>query len=263
MQGALAGITETDIAHYLAATPEFFERHAGLLASLQLVSPHSHRTVSLQERQMELLRERIKGLERKIMDMIRAGQENMVLSDRMHRWTRALMLARSASLLGQVLIEQLRHEFMVPQVALRVWRYAPEHAHLPWAQPVSEDLKTFAASLSQPYCGANMDFEAARWFEDGGEHTQSMAMVPLRLGRAGGECYGLLVLGSPDVTRYQADMGVEFLEQLGEIASAALGRLMVSERAALQPQDPERPSGFTPSRLPVLQAVDLSDGPSL
>ena len=86
------GITEDDIAGYLANTPGFFERHADLLASVQLTSPHGSRAVSLQERQMEMLRERIKGLERKIMEMIRYGQDNMAISDRLHRWTRSVML---------------------------------------------------------------------------------------------------------------------------------------------------------------------------
>jgi uncharacterized protein YigA (DUF484 family) len=63
--------------NYLANTPGFFERHAELLASIQLTSPHGQRAVSLQERQMEMLRERIKGLERKIIEMIRHGQENL------------------------------------------------------------------------------------------------------------------------------------------------------------------------------------------
>ena len=50
-------ITEDDIANYLANTPDFFQRHAELLAAVQFTSPHSHRTVGLQERQAELLRE--------------------------------------------------------------------------------------------------------------------------------------------------------------------------------------------------------------
>jgi uncharacterized protein YigA (DUF484 family) len=54
-------ITEDDIADYLANTPDFFERHAGLLAAVQLTSPHGQRAVSLQERQAELLREKIRG----------------------------------------------------------------------------------------------------------------------------------------------------------------------------------------------------------
>ena len=77
------GITEADIANYLAQTPGFFERQAELLASIQLTSPHGQRAVSLQERQMEMLRERIKGLERKIVEMIRHGQENSAIADRL------------------------------------------------------------------------------------------------------------------------------------------------------------------------------------
>ena len=42
------GITEDDIAGYLANNPGFFERHAELLASVQLSSPHGARAVSLQ-----------------------------------------------------------------------------------------------------------------------------------------------------------------------------------------------------------------------
>ena len=53
-------ITEDDIANYLANTPDFFQRHAELLAAVQFTSPHSHRTVGWQERQAELLREKIR-----------------------------------------------------------------------------------------------------------------------------------------------------------------------------------------------------------
>jgi hypothetical protein len=55
-------ITEDDIANYLANTPDFFERHADVLGTVQLTSPHGKRAVSLQERQAEMLREKIKGL---------------------------------------------------------------------------------------------------------------------------------------------------------------------------------------------------------
>ena len=65
-------------------------------------------------------------------------------------------------------------------------------------------------------------FEASKWLEDG-THITSLALIPLH---HGGACYGLLVLGSPDATRYTADMGVDFLLQVGDIASAALARLL-------------------------------------
>jgi uncharacterized protein YigA (DUF484 family) len=218
------GITEDDIADYLAHTPAFFERHAELLATVQLTSPHGQRAVSLQERQMEMLRERIRGLEKKIVEMIRNGQDNVAIADRLHRWTRALMLTSDAGHLPDVLLRELQQQFLVPQTGLRVWGVDPAHQGAAFAGDVSEDLKSFAGSLTQPYCGANNGFEAVRWLDDA-TTTASVALVPLR--RAPSEPpFGLLVLGSPDPTRYSADMATDFLVRLGEVAGAALSRLL-------------------------------------
>ena len=218
------GITEDDIAGYLANNPGFFERHAELLASVQLSSPHGARAVSLQERQMEMLRERIKGLEKKIMEMIRFGQDNMSIADRLHRWTRTVLYTHQPVMLVPVMLHELQHQFMIPQAAVRVWGASPEHADLPCARPVTDDMRIFATSLVAPYCGANSGFEAAGWFEEP-ETVQSIALIPLRPAHAH-QAFGLLALGSPDPARYSPDMGVEFLQQVGDIAGAALTRLL-------------------------------------
>lgn len=216
------GITEQDIADYLAHNPAFFERHAELLSTIQLASPHGQRAVSLQERQMQMLRERIKGLEHRIVDMIRHGQENVTLSDRLDRCMRSLLRTQDAAALPSILTAQLQHEFMIPQVALRVWDVGSAFSGELFAREVGEEVRSFASGLTVPYCGVNTGFEAARWLEE--SHTiQSVAMIPLR--EAAGRVVGLMVLGSPDPTRYSADMGTEFLSRLGELASAALTRL--------------------------------------
>lgn len=223
----IEGITEDDIANYLAQTPGFFERHAELLSSIQLTSPHGQRAVSLQERQMEMLRERIKGLEHRIMDMIRNGEDNLGIADRLHQWTMRLLLTADPAALPQVLLDDLRERFMIPLATLRLWGTAPAFVELPATQAVSEDAKSFASSLSLPYCGANVGFEATAWLDDP-TSVRSMAMVPLRRGDAH-EAFGLLVLGSPDPTRYAAQMGTEFLSRIGEIAAACLARLLAKE----------------------------------
>ena len=215
------GITENDIAQYLANNPSFFERQAELLASIQLTSPHGQRAVSLQERQMEMLRERIKGLEMKIVEMIRHGQENLSLADRLHRFTRGVLTTHDPAALPARMVALLKYEFMIPQVAIRLWGAGGAADGAGWAAPVSDDVRSFAASLSQPYCGLNAGFEAAGWLDDPAT-VMSLAMVPLREGDAS---FGLLVLGSPDATRYAADMGTEFLQRIGDLAGAALTRL--------------------------------------
>ena len=222
------GITETDIANYLANTPGFFERHAELLGSVQLTSPHGQRAVSLQERQMEMLRDKIRGLEGKIIEMIRHGQDNVTIADRLHRWTRALLLTAKPADLPELLVRELMHQYMIPQAGIRVWGAASAFDALGFARPVSADVKVFTASLTHPYCGVNSGFEAAQWLDEPAS-AKSMAMVPLRSenpGIAAAGAFGMLVLASPDPTRYTAEMGTEFLVRIGEIASAALSRVL-------------------------------------
>ncbi len=216
-------ITEDDIADYLANTPDFFVRHASLLGAVQLTSPHGNRAVSLQERQAELLREKIKGLELKAAEMIRHGQENTAIADRLQRWTRELLLTREARELPVVAAREIAAQFLVPQVAIKVWGVSPEFAVEPYAQGASDDAMAFASSLTLPYCGANPGLEAAQWLEDP-QAAASLALIPLRAGAAP-EAFGLLVLASADAQRFAADMGTDFLERIGALTSAALSRL--------------------------------------
>lgn len=173
---------------------------------------------------MEMLRERIKGLEKKIVEMIRNGQDNAAIAERLHRWTRALMITAKATELPEVLVRELKQQFLIPQAGIRVWGVAEPFKALPFAQGASDDARSLAASLSIPYCGANTGFEAARWLDDPAS-VASMAMVPLRA-VGGGAAFGLLIVGSPDPTRYSAAMGTDFLQRIGEIASAGLARLL-------------------------------------
>ena len=221
------GITEADIANYLANTPAFFDRHAELLASVQLTSPHGQRAVSLQERQMEMLRDKIRGLEGKLIEMIRHGQENTSIAERLDRWTRGLLQNAHPAELPGAMVRELMHQFMIPQAGIRVWGAAPAFAAQAFAQPVGDDLKAFAHSLTEPYCGVNAGFEATQWLEAPAE-ARSMALIPLRAEAADPATtppFGMLVLASPDPTRYAAEMGTEFLSRIGAIASAALSRV--------------------------------------
>ena len=219
-------ITEDDIANYLANTPDFFLRHAELLAAVQFTSPHSNRAVGLQERQAELLREKIKSLEQSIMEMIRHGSENVMLSDKILRWARSLLMVTDLHALPASIEQDIQVQFSVPQVGIRLWGVAPEYAGLPAAQAVSEDAKVFASSLTEPFCGLNTGFEAVGWLQDATTVT-SLALIPLRGGATGSmtPAFGLLVLTSPDPHRFHSGMGTDFLARIGELVSAATSRL--------------------------------------
>jgi uncharacterized protein YigA (DUF484 family) len=219
-------ITEDDIANYLANTPDFFLRHSELLAAVQLTSPHSNRAVSLQERQAEMLREKIKLLEVRIMDMIRHGNDNVLLSDKILRWARGLLLVPQAHTLPGLIAQDIKDQFSVPQVSLRLWGLASEYADADFVQSVSDEAKLFASSLAEPFCGLNTGFEVVAWL-DKPAAASSLALIPQRSGDAGSTApaIGMLVLASMDAQRFHSAMGTEFLARIGEVASAALSRL--------------------------------------
>lgn len=222
-QNAMNPITEDDIANYLSNTPDFFERHAQLLSQVQLTSPHGNRAVSLQERQAEMLREKIKALEHRVMDMVRHGTENVVTADRLQRWTKGLLTTRDPRSLPVQIASQLQALFMVPQTAIKIWDCDSVYLGEPYAQWVSDDVKALATSLTAPYCGLNAGFEAANWLAEP-QAAVSISLIPLR-GEPAAPAFGLLVLASPDAHRFNAEMGTDFLERIAELASGALSRL--------------------------------------
>ena len=212
------------VADYLSDNPHFFEEYSELLAKIRLTSPIGGRAVSLQERQMEVLREKIKAMELRLVELIRIGEENDVIARKFQAWTSSLLMARNDVDLPHTVISGLQAIFAVPHATLRMWRVAGDYSHTWFAAEVSDDAKLFCNGLTAPFCGPNNDFEAATWIEDA-VSIQSLAMLPLRQPDAP-EAFGLLVLGSPDPDRFRTDMATDFLAQIGATASAALACLL-------------------------------------
>ena len=217
-------ITEDDIALFLVNTPGFFERHAEVLASVQLTSPHGQRAVSLQERQAEMLREKIRHLELKSAEMIRYGHENVAIADHLHAWSCALLKVREPAELPACMLQGLSDIFQVPQAALRLWSPSGAVVPEPWQAGVTPDVQAFAQSLEVPYCGGNPGLDVVQWL-DQPQAAASVALLPLRPA-VGAPAFGLMLLASHDERRFHSQMGTAFLQRMADLASAALGRLV-------------------------------------
>jgi uncharacterized protein YigA (DUF484 family) len=234
-----------DVADYLEQHPEFFEQHAALFAQLTVPHPHGGRAIPLAERQMITLREKNRALELKVAELMRHGQENDAIAERLARWTRLLLLQRSPRLLPETLTGSLEEIFAVPHVALTLWEASDEYADDARAADASPALIDYVGTLTAPYCGAvhgavsavlplfrasaqpalaepTTDGAAA----DGADaDIRSVALIPLRRG-ASLVPFGLLALGSADARRFHEGMGTDFLARIGENSSAALTRLV-------------------------------------
>ena len=207
-----------DVAEYLKSHPEFFDQHADLLQAVTLPHPHGGRAISLSERQMLALREKIKALELRLAELVRFGQENDAILER-------LLLQRQARALPDALQNSLAEIFTVPQVALRIWDASDDFTDLAATRPVAPEVRTLADQLRLPYVGASAPAYALAIDLLDGPAVESIALLPLRRGAAPA-AFGLLVLGSPDARRFHGGMGTEVLARIAETASAALTRLL-------------------------------------
>ncbi len=212
------------VAQYLTEHPNFFEEHAGLLGDIKLSSPLTGRAVSLQERQMEVMRDKYKALELRMSDLMRLASENEAIANKFHQWTQVLLQAEDHGSMPHAVASGLKSCFDVPQATLRLWGTAPDYAEEWFVRGVSEDARLFANSLLAPYCGSNKDFEAVRWLDDA-SGIESTVIIPLR--QPGTKsAFGLLIMGSTDPARFTAMMGTDFLAHIGETSSTALAWLL-------------------------------------
>jgi len=214
-----------DVAQFLQANPDFFERYAELLNHLYVPHPLGGRAISLTERQMLTLRDKNRQLEAKLAELIAFGEENDAISEKIHRLAVGLVAAETFQAVIHLLNFHLRDDFAVPHVALRLWDKPAEIEDLPEFAAVSEELQVFAETLSRPYCGSTAGFGTASWFGEHSAHIRSQALIALR---NGGGTIGMVALGSEDAQRFYSDMGTLYLERLGEMVSAALARVTKS-----------------------------------
>src|SRR3954468_3482805 len=134
-RGLAAGQTDEErIERYLSLNPDFFERHQPLLARLRLPHMRTGSTISLVERQVEVLREQKTDADRRLAEFIAVARANDQLADRIHRFTRRLLRASSAVEALGSLEASLREDFdafhsvlllTAPLETLRAVNYEP------------------------------------------------------------------------------------------------------------------------------------------
>ena len=205
-----------DIAIFLRSNPKFFDQHPELLEKIHVPHPHGGRAIPLSERQTLALREKVKLAEGRLAELIRFGEENDAISEKVQRLAVAMLGARDLGALLHSLGFHLREDFAVPHVALRVWGKALP-AELDAARPVDEAQKRHAETMGGPQCGPAGGNPFVGWFGEAAEHVRSLALVPL----GDTKTFGLLALGSEDAQRFFPDMGTLYLRRIGELCAAA------------------------------------------
>ncbi len=183
---------EALVAEWLLATPGFFERHADLLAEIQLKNPHGDRAISLQERQLGVLRQQNQALNQRLSDMLRFGSQNDKTQGLMIQWLANLLSAKSEADVRAAITSGLAKIFDIEQVDL-----------------LDGENDNFCGSAEQASDAIKAHLK---------EEMKSLALVnlaPLNV---------QILLASRNVEKFTSDMGRVYLDQIGELALAALTR---------------------------------------
>lgn len=211
------------VAEYLEQNPDFFGRHADLLSKLEL-NHESGAAVSLIERQVYVLRDKNQRLESKLQELVTLARENEQLSRNILQLVVDLLWSEDLESLLSAVVDVMRHEFQVDFASVHLvtddkalceekpqWYLHKEDSRYESIRSVVE--------ANRPLCGRLTREQINCMFADYQDEINSAALIPL----VSGGVLGYIGLGGQSEQRFTPAMATSFLNQIGELVSAAIG----------------------------------------
>lgn len=212
-------LTAQEVADFLQQNPGFFKDHADVFLSMEIEDGASGGTLSLAQRQVLDLRNKLKKQDFHLKELSLYAMENQHISQSLMQWCVYMLAEDEASFLPQLCVDSLEHCFEGLKVAIKLWpcpEYVPPHFG-----GASQEVKDYVQQLEQPYCGKNYPECINSWFDS---EPGSVAILPLDDESTD---IGVLVFASEDPEHFQEDMGISFLLIISALAGAALSRTML------------------------------------
>lgn len=217
-----AELSEEEVVSYLEQHPDLLLKHQDLLEKMQVPHGTGSGMVSLIERQVEVLREKNRQQEERLLVLINNARTNEELSEKLHRYSMQLSSTSGIGELIQGAAEGMQQQFDIDSVSVHI---KPEYQ--------SDDLqtsglseKTYSAimdSLGNDSCSCHNELDdelLASLFGDKSTTIKSCALLALDAPHR----IGLIALGSSEQGRFSPQMGTLILSRLAEQFSAALQR---------------------------------------
>ncbi len=221
-------LSPQQVADFLTNNPEFLNDHAEVFAGLHVPNPDGPGTLSLLERQVNLLRERLSNAHSNLNELGYIAHENQGISDTITDWCAGLLAQKEEELIPAAIVTGLQDAFPDLEVELLLWGLENlEDYQLEDNQEVQDYIQTLVA----PYTGKQIHPGIAAWLS---EPAGSIAIAPIYVNDA---AIGALIFASQDSEHFFEGMGVTFLETLSYLASAAISRLAPSMMDDSIPED--------------------------
>jgi uncharacterized protein YigA (DUF484 family) len=214
-------IGSNEVAAFLRRNPRFLNEFPDL--ALGLVVPREEgRATSLASYQLDVLRDKNRELNKRLLELFQNAQENERLTVRTHQLTLALMRAHDAAETLKAMVASLTEDFQGELVRLLLHAPVAGLDDAEWLDILPRDaavLTPFAEFFKndEPLCGRLQQDKLDVLFGARVHEVQSCALLPLGT-------RGLVAIGSRDPNRFYPGMGTLFLRLMGDTLVAALGR---------------------------------------
>ena len=214
--------TDLELISLIRENSDILQRHPELLAVLEV--PHeTGKAVSLIERQVGVLREKIQMQDDRLRELMDVARDNERLAQSRHGLALNLLSSHDlddvVSTVLDVLSNQLAADFAVVKL------FSDDQSRIDLSSGLfvdasDEALNAFKTMLEHKntVCGKATKEQKNFLFGEIADSIRSVAIIPL----VAGANLGLIGLGSNDVNRFNPSMGTDFLAQIGELISASL-----------------------------------------
>lgn len=212
---------ESEIVAFLRANPHFLDQHPELLRDLSIQHP-SGDAVSLLERQVAVLREENARVRQQLDELVARARENEALNRRIHDLALKLVNAVGPQAIFASLDRCLKADFGADRITSFVFAepsFVDSGDVAAFVGPRSPVRGAFAGVIEagRTVCGPLPAEQRAALFSS--EDADGSAVV-MPLNGKGWD--GVLVIGSEDAGRYEADMGTDLLTYLSDVVTLVL-----------------------------------------
>ena len=197
-------LTEQQVADWLLEHLDFLQQHPDIVAKITLPDM-AQGTISLHQRQLQILRESNTELEGKLRTIVENAKRSQTINSSLLKLAAALIINAKTDTPDSAVPELIQKEFDFNQVSLKTDVESMDFATLSVfvAKGDSECFNKPPRELLQAAFGKQAD------------DVETCALVPINApGRQ--KLLAILALGAAD-QRFRPGLGVDFLEELGRL----------------------------------------------
>ena len=213
-------LIDKEVAAYLLANPDFFVDRDRLLLKIQV--PHKSKgTISLVEKQLDVIRDRQKKTRRQLKEFVENAERNKEIFDKSRKLILSMMAAKQSSEFFAALEKGLKRDFGCKANSLVVFGKPKQINHFTSRIP-AESARKYVGALMQskvPTLGTLRPREQDFLFQDQSEKVKSAAVLTIR---DKNKHLGMLAIGSSDMEYFTPDMDTLFINFIAE----TLGKLL-------------------------------------